>query len=295
MRKRAVWIFDDNYKTPTYLSVASFRNEVNIPVTLLFTGAELSVEVLTAFNAIGNAIEIIHHPINKGNSRRELHIANRLTRMEVMKRWPDELVFMLDGDLMFNTGTDWLINEVEAACEKNGQASFIAGVEEYDRHFYTEKKSQFGKGIHTSKEVLEECLTDVFGYDFEKQLSGKQFNNGVLVVYQCQVLSHFWQLHYENGLKHTEVNPEDDQLPLAVALYNLTIPTHSLPLTYNALGRVDGDYTVYHAWNGKWKKELQKLVQEDYPEKGYAALARKYIDQIPWQIEELNNEKVALK
>ena len=284
-KTKAVWIFDESYKVPTYLSVASWiANCVNTTVELIYTGIDLEDDLKERFLELSDSVSISWEPQFNTVSRRDKHLKNRLKRMEIMKRWPEQLVFLLDGDLLFDRGVERLVSQLEQKIEVYDSEELIAGVPEYDLPFYTEKRDDFGGSKKETEELTHKTLKMVFGDNYATRLSRVQYNNGMLGCIGASSLADLWKAHYLMGLENQEVNPEDDQLPLAVALFDLDFETIELEKKYNSLGYLDGKYCVFHAWNGKWKKELLR-VMNGCVENDYAILLESYWKQIPlhWQ------------
>jgi hypothetical protein len=295
-KKRAVWIFDDSYKIPTFLSVASFREHVNIPISLIYNGTP-DQELIDAFKSLGGAIEFI--PINEHEQQfkswTDRHRENRLARMKIMRQWPEEQVILFDGDLIFSEKIKelpLLIDEGFKNIDTN--KSVVWGVPEYDLKFYTQKRHEDGSSTFTTEEELHQSLANVFGFDWKEQLTGVQYNNGMLVVFNCDALSRTWEKNYLKGIDHPQVNPEDDQLPLRVSMFNHKTEVRKLDIAFNSLGNLTGDYAVYHAWNGKWKAELDKLMEGSTDLEDYGLIAQFYYHKMPIHWSE-KNELVAVE
>lgn len=283
LKKRAVWIFDDSYKIPTFLSVASFKAHMDIPITLIFFGDPES-EVIEAFENLGGGIDMIIR--NKTNhthkNRRERHLINRLARMEIMRLWPKEQVFLFDGDLMFSKE----IKKLESFIDNNFEGidmnrSLVWGVSEYALDFYTSKLDDYNIRTKTSTKELHQCLKEVQGKNWKKKLSGLQYNNGLLVIHNCFALADAWEVNYRKGMKHPLVNIEDDQIPLCIAMFEQNTQTLKIPSCYNSLGKLSGNYVVYHAWGGKWRLELEKIGAGKKDLEDYGRIAQAYYDRIP--------------
>lgn len=283
LKKRAVWIFDDSYKIPTFLSVASFKTHMDMPISLIFFGDPKS-EVIEVFENLGGEIEIIiKNEVNYAyKSNGNQHLINRLARMEVMRLWPEEQIFLFDGDLLFSEEIKKLESCIDDGFEDiNKNRSLVCGVTEYALDFYTSRKDDSNIRTKTTEEELHQCLTDVQGKNWRERLSGLQYNNGLLVFYNCVDLADTWELNYKKGLNHPLVNPEDDQLPLCAAMFEQNTQALELASCYNSLGKLSGDYVVYHAWGGKWKTELEKISEGEKNLKDYGRIAQQYYDKIP--------------
>ena len=103
LKKRAVWIFDESYKIPAFLSVASFREHMDIPVSLFYIGSPTQ-ELIDLFKSLGGDIEfIVEYDVEHTKMKKiDRHQKNRLVRMEVMKMWPQDVVILFDGDTVFS-------------------------------------------------------------------------------------------------------------------------------------------------------------------------------------------------
>ncbi len=285
LKKRAVWIFNEVFKIPTLLSVASFKAHMDIPISLVYIG-DPDLETIKVFEGLGNSIEIIPKQLLQYSKEylENAHIGNRLVRMEVMRKWPKEQVLLLDSDLIFSEKIKQLIPYIDAHFESiKANDSVVWGVSEADRsrRFFTLKIDASGNRIPVSPIETHQCIRDVYGPDWEKRLSGVQYNNGMLLMYNCKALADAWETNYLNGLLHPVVNLQDDQLPLFVAMYDLKTKVLEMDPTFNSLGNLSGDYAVYHAWASTWKKELQKIVQNQPSLEDYGQIAKQYFDKIP--------------
>lgn len=288
--KRAVWIFDDHYKVPTFLSVASFRAQLNVPITLIYEGTP-EQSLVDAFSGIGHSIEIIVSTPNAtaDATTADRHRHNRLKRMEMMRKWPDEQVLLLDGDLIFSEKIVELIEEIDAHFNNfTSDQSLVWGVTEYDRKFYLEKRDQYGERPIVTEPQLQQSLQKIYGPTWEKRLSGLQYNNGMLLVHHCADLADAWERNYLSGLNYPEVNPEDDQLPLSVAMFDHNTQVRELDKAFNSKGWLTGDYAIYHAWNGNWKAAVQSAQADDMDLNEYARIAQRHLSQMPqlWLHEE---------
>lgn len=283
IKKRAVWIFDNSFKIPTLLSVASFREYLDIPITLIYIGIPDS-ELIDSFKNLGDDIEFIcKHVASHTNKRRaERHRINRFTRMEVMRTWPNEQVILLDGDLIFSNRIKQLTEFIDIRF-KNTNKPMVWGVTEKDRRrrFFTVKIDEMGNRFHSNEDEIHQCLNDVYGDNWKKRLSGVQYNNGMLILYNCAQLADAWQKNYLKGLEHPSVNHEDDQLPLFVAMFDLNAETLEMDPTFNSLGKLSGTYATYHAWAGSWKNELKKIENKEENLEDYGHIALKFYDKLP--------------
>jgi hypothetical protein len=285
LKKRAVWIFDDNYKIPTYLSVASFREYIDIPVTLVYRGKP-EKKLIDMFKNLGGPTEFIieedYDEIN--NTRVDSHRKNRLLRMEIMGKWPDEQVIFFDGDMVFSEKIKEFIPFIDKAFKNiRTDKSLVWGVAEADNLFYTAKRLPNGKLNFSTEEEFNQCLKEVYGNNWKKRMSGIKYNNGMLIIYNCTDLANAWKSLYLNGLKHPGVNHEDDQVPLCVAMHDLKTQVMEIKNKFNSKGKLTGDYAVYHAFDSRWKPELKKILNGENNLEDYGIIALKYFEKIPAQ------------
>jgi len=293
IKKRAVWIFDDNYKVPAFLSVASFRQYMDTPITLIYNGTP-DRELIDMFKNLGGKIEfnIVDDKSQPGITSLDRHRKNRFLRMEIMSRWPEEQVLLFDSDVIFSEKIKELSSFIEKAFKnKDRNKPLVGGVTEDDLfYFFTAKRDEIGKLTFTSDEELERCLQDVYGDNWKARLSGSKFNCGMLLIYKCAELADVWKSHYLNGLMHPKVNHEDDQVPFTVAMLDLKTQVIEFKDTFNSKGKLSGEYAIYHAWNRKWKPELQKIMNGETNFEDYGIIALKHFEKIPrhWLENKLN-------
>ncbi len=290
MKKRAIWIINRQYRVPAYIAIASFRSFVGMPVTVLYDEEEIDDQTAQVFREIGPGITLtrllLDHPLEPG--RNTATIRNRLARMQAVKEFADELIFLIDADMAFTDGIRALVPTLESQIE-HPEEPVVGGVIEYDKardnYLYFKPPSE-SRSIPDI--VKHDHYQAVYGPAYEDLLNKKQFNNGLLVFYQGQTLADRWRSYYSKGLDLENINPADDQVPLAVAMQQ--VRTIDLDPTFNSLGRSNGSFAAYHIWDKNWQQELYRLHNHT-ANSIYADIARPFWQAIPfhWIDELLDN------
>jgi len=121
MKKRVFWLFDDNFKIPTFLSVASFYKYCKVEINLVFYGQDVQA-VKELFSNLKIAQLNIEHipehfftfPVEPFNENFRSHIRNRELRFYIAKKAnkADELIYLIDSDIVFNKGIEQLFDLV---------------------------------------------------------------------------------------------------------------------------------------------------------------------------------------
>lgn len=291
---RAIWIFDRAYACLTYLAVRSFVAQVMMPVTLIYCEKDLDADTIAPFRALDVPMEVFtfdelradqavssflpeHYQGAVGND-----LTNRLARFYVLKKYADELVFLLDADMAF---TPLLASKIEDISLAYSRVPTIWGVVENERAFdgylYFNKKDPKGDAIKVPPMVKREIFETVFGTNWEQLAGGFQFNNGLLACWQCGDLVDAWMAYYLKGIESPYVNPADDQLPLAAAIQATGIQVVKLPGYWNSLGKSSGDYVAYHVWAGFWKNALWRCMEGKSPQTDYGNIVSTFWNELP--------------
>ncbi len=288
MVTRAVWIFDKAYALPAFLSIASFVRYVDMPVTVIYCGKQMDPEMEGAFSRLSKQITIltfttrvkVHNPVFLKDA------VNRLARMYVIDRFGEDCVWLFDADTAFSEKIQELINSVRVDIASNrNDLPMIWGVKEYERatesYFFMMVKDANGKRKYLSNATRYQHYEKIYGADWKNLLNSIQFNNGVLAFYQGKKVSGLWKANYLRGLQYPGVNPEDDQLPLMVALKKAGCRIHELEKTYNSMGGLDGEYAVYHPFGHSWKKELWRIAGNEDQLSAYGNIVKEHWPKVP--------------
>lgn len=281
----ATWILDDSFLVPGYVSVASFKKHLDVPVDIYYSGQQLQ-EVARVFDAIGSNISV--HPVPQEiapDGIHDAHIQNRLVRFELAAQSANQTVLMIDADTAFNEGIKKILDTLESEKAAHPDKALVCGVIEYEHAkeawLYFHRKDSDGKDMTTPMAQKQRTFAQVFGPDWERLLDGPQFNNGFLVLHNAAAVANAWKSFYLKGL-HTElVNPMDDQVPLAAALVEQPCRAVSLPATFNSQGHRSGSYSGFHLWAGRWKTELLDVEEGVAHLSDYASIAAEFWEAIP--------------
>ena len=287
------WSINEKFKVPAFISIASFKKHINLPVIIYYDG-EISQEIETVFKGIGPDIsfqQVQEHTI-KGDY--EQHIKNRFTRFDIAKNSDTKTTLMIDADIACNEGVKDLIRSIEEDRKKHPTKAIVWGVVEYEHAaeawLYFNKTNKAGVRFKTPPDEKKIAFAQVFGPNWEQLVSAPQFNNGILAFHNGSALSETWKDYYLKGLSNSYVNPLDDQVPLAVALEQEDCKTIHWPNAYNSKGKISGDYSIFHAWAGQWVNELFKLENDIEALSDYAKIAQEFWGYIPnsWKVDFLN-------
>lgn len=255
------WIVDRRYALPAYLSIQSFLYSMGSDLDgiclTVFTAGLLPDTLLRLFRFLHPALSVNQcavQDLEEGSAT----VVNRRLRFSIVESFSDHPVFLIDADTIFTPGIRSLVRLVKAA-EKPGTT--VWGVVEYE---HTREASLYflpigDLGLRPGAGARATVYQSVFGAD-ARLLEECQFNCGVVGFYQAAELAATWKNFYEKGLKHTGVNCEDDQVPLAVSMRKEGANIVRLLPAYNSMGVLNGDYAVFHAWGGKWLDELIHLL-----------------------------------
>ena len=290
--KRAIWIFDKQYASLAYLAVRSFTEHVDMPVTLIYCEAELEEEILGSFRKLAVELEIIRikelldefpDAISKysGDEAPSGHLLNRLARFLVVRKYSDELIFLLDADMAFSP----LAAEIATISPHSIDTPQIWGVVEHQRagdgYLYFNKKDPKGDAIKVPPRSKMAILQSVFGDEWEKLTGRFQFNNGLLAFWQGKELIEEWEDFYYKGITSPYVNPADDQVPLSAAIQATKIQATKLPSYWNSFGRATGDYIAYHVWAGNWKEDVWRCMEGKKPVTDYGRIIYSFWEGLP--------------
>jgi lipopolysaccharide biosynthesis glycosyltransferase/cephalosporin hydroxylase len=281
----ATWIINESFLVPAYISIASFKKHVNIPVIIYYSG-ELNPTIESTFKAIGSNITVLpveqNTPFTGAFSK---HIQNRFTRFDIAERSSNQTMLMIDADTAFTNGIEQLITSIEKEKSKDRNTAMVWGVVEFehaaDAWLYFNRKDDFGNDLITPPLKKQTAFAEVFGPDWRQLLDAPQFNNGILAFHNCGTLANVWKKYYLKGLANKYVNPMDDQVPLAATLASHKCKTIPLPNTFNSKGWRSGNFSGYHLWAGRWKTELLDLEEGVSNLSDYAKIAQEFWNDIP--------------
>ena len=289
IRKKAYWIFDDEYIVPTFLSVSSFLTWCDIPVVLLYYGNNLPKTESWFYHIIAEKkVSLIHInssffslPVSDYNNVYYSSIRNRELRFYVTSlSGPNDIAYCFDSDLVFNEKCKKLIE-----LDWDGKPS-IYGCKE--RKYTYENVLYFERGIthtvdnHIYPENAKLFYDTIFDEDTDQWLCLPQLNNGVLVFCNVPSLSEAWRYEHNKGLFYAFVNPGADQVTLIAALSKLTyLEVIYLDSVYNSMGKLKGAYGIFHATGGQWRGEIiNALSEQGCVKQSLSDCAKTYLDII---------------
>ncbi|MCP4438510.1 MAG: hypothetical protein GY810_06155 [Aureispira sp.] len=278
----ATWISDRHFLVPTLLSIYSFRKHVETYIRLIYTDhyhdkAELQALLPNVEIQFFTELDIT---IPNHLQAHQATILNRLARMHAVESCSkDQYLFLIDSDTIFSKTISNLVNLLTPKVK-------ISGVVEYEEvanaYLYFATKTNTGSTHSLSQVRKNRVFEAVFGSNWLELVKTPQFNNGFLVFRNASVLAQQWRALYIKGLSNPSVNHQDDQVPLAIATQQLNIKTTPLPNQYNSKGNIYGQYSMYHAWMGRWQWDLIKIAcgQHDYLS-DYGQIALQYWNNLP--------------
>jgi len=288
MRKRALWIFDESYAMLTYLSVCSFIKGCDAIVTLIWCGGNMTDDEKMIFEQIDAPVEIYHFSADVSIYEEHLqsNILNRLARLHYTRMFSEDLLFMIDSDVAFGDTLSDEMQEIDRYFYENeNDPPLISGVVEFlaasDAYLYFKKKDKNGFTRKTPSYKKTEVYNSIYGKDWAKSMQGFQYNNGFLIFYRATKLIDQWERYYLEGLKYAEVNPLDDQVPLAAAIQNTKCRHWLMPPKWNSLGDLQGPFVMFHAWGGEWKIEIDQVLRNKTATSTYGQLIKPYLPDCP--------------
>ncbi|MCB9232389.1 MAG: class I SAM-dependent methyltransferase [Bacteroidia bacterium] len=284
MKRRAIWIIDEGFLVPALVSVRSFLAVLEMPVTIFFCGESGLDEAINAFLEIPGDITVTPWQTETELPRPEFRatVRNRLARMDILSRSPEDLLLMLDADILFGPGFEELMERIEKADPQSPAIWAVPDMDEplqnflYFRLFDAEGRRQ---RLHRADE--EAIFAEVFGPDWNRLLGSHEFNNGMMALYRCQEVARHWKDFYMKGLVEPRVNPEDDQRPLAAALMATGTTMHVLPGSFNSRGELEGDFVAYHAFCARYRMPFCSLEAGQQPCTGFGYIAQQHWPLLP--------------
>ena len=287
-----IWILDSSCLVPALLSTASFPKMDKTRLKVIFCG-EINEEIRMAFAAVKGNLELI----GAEGFQEEIIAEDRLTiwNRQLRMQWADssqnEWNVLVDADLLFSDKVNQLVDELRAQVAIHPHRTIVTGVKEYNTineawlYFKRSGLPKPFKKVPTG--VKKACFKKILGVSFQEAKAIPQFNNGLIAFYNASEVVAEWRRLYLSGLKSEFVNPADDQVPLAVAMYHSREVTIELPNVYNSLGQHDGDYIGWHVWNGRWKNEILAIHKNQIALSRFGQQAQKKWGLIPidWLIQ----------
>ncbi len=288
MKKRALWIFDENYIMLTYLSVCSFVEHCDVVVTLIYCNGEMAARDRKAFTDLNAEVEIYHFDadVSQYDECMQANILNRFARLHYTRLFENDLLFMVDSDVAFGPSLKEDYLEVLAYYKANEDKSpMISGVVEFlsasDAYLYFKRKDEHGFTRKTPEKDQIYAYESIYGDGWQSLIRGFQFNNGFLIFYKARPLIDQWETYYLDGLKNKEINPLDDQVPLAAAIQKTGCAHWQMESKWNSLGDLNGPFNMFHAWGGEWKIEIDQVLVHNTPSSDYGKICQKYLDNSP--------------
>lgn len=292
---RAVWIADRNYAAISFLSISSFLAQADIPICLIFTEEKDDSQIRAVFESLSPRLEWMHFFPDQLPDVWEEDVpvvVNRLARIEALRRFPDDILLMLDSDTAYSEGLaehlDQLQNEIGRL---NQEEAHVFGVVEHRRawdaglFFQPSGRSQWRPPLTPA--LKADIFQEVFGSPPARLQLFPQYNNGILVFRRGDLIADQWADFYLKTVENQYANLFDDQLPLAVAMHDAGLDFKVLPSGWNSLGRWDGDYFAWHPWAGKWKTDLVVLFSGGDPATRFGKILAAHLEKLPetWRIQ----------
>jgi len=288
MNKRALWIFDKNYLMLTYLSVSSFLDHCDINATLIYCGDKIQDSDKNLFLSISKKVEILHFDADVSHiaPHMQANVLNRFARLHYTRLFEDDILFMVDSDVSFSPSLKQDIKEIDERFQDHSLPKpMLSGVVEFlsaeDAYLYYRKLDKRGYTRKTTEESKISGYESVFGNDWRTLIKGFQFNNGFLIFYKAKALIDQWEEYYLKALGNKEINPLDDQVPLAVAIQKTGCDYWKLTSKWNSLGDLVGSFTVFHAWGGEWKIEIDQVLRNQRSTSDYGEICKRYLSNCP--------------
>jgi hypothetical protein len=296
---RAVWITDQDYAAITFLSVSSFLAQIDIPICLIYTGEKDNSEIKRVFESLSPQLEWMHfYPDQLPDIYEGLPVVvNRLARIHALRSFPDGTLLLLDSDTAYSEGLAEHLKQMQEevnTCEL-GKAH-VFGVIEHRRAWDAGLFFQHSDGLIWKKPITSDLKTevfqDVFGEPASRLQLFPQYNNGILIFSQGNLIAETWEEYYLKTVGNEYANLLDDQLPLAVAMYDEGLEFNELPAGWNSLGRWDGEYFAWHPWAGKWKTDLVVLFGGGQPASQFGKILAEHLERLPESWREQLREQV---
>jgi len=282
---KAIWIIDNGYIVPAYLSICSFLKGIDTSVTLVYCGDEDTEEVRSIFTGLSENImfETFTTPEEFKNHKNQRIIVNRLARMHYVEKYCDDITLLIDADTLFSDQCDTIVATLQAECQNKSTAVFgvLDAKIAYRDYLYFNTADDNGRDIVIPLLEQKDIYIDVFGPNWWHHLKGASINNGLVAFYNCPDLIEVWRDYYQRGLNHKYVNPSDDQLPLAAAIHKTGQEVVRLPERFNSKGQVSGDFITYHALSSIWKMQIYSAYHKANAVSDFANLASQFLPVLP--------------
>jgi predicted O-methyltransferase YrrM len=288
MKKRALWIFDKNYLMLTYLSVSSFIDHCDVIVTLVYCGDKMDEADKNIFSGLDTKVEFFNFDVDVSSHEPHLqaNILNRFARLHFTRLFENDLLFMIDSDVGFSSSLKDEILEVESQFQLDSTAiPMISGVVEFldakDAYLYFKTEDKNGFTMKIPIDEKDRTYHSIYGSEWQSLVDGFQFNNGFLIFYKARTLIDQWEEYYLRGLKNKNINPLDDQVPLAAAIQKTECNYWKMGRKWNSLGDLGGSFIMFHAWGGEWKIEIDQVMRNGTSTSDYGEICKKYLPTCP--------------
>lgn len=285
MKVTAIWIIDENYRVPAYASICSFIVSNEIPVVVVYCSTHEVNQTRSYFTGIHPLLcfETYEIPAEFKDHPQKATITNRLARMHYAEKSNDEIILLVDADVLFSNKGNLLLEEISA--NHNPDISNIFGVLDakiaYRDYLYFRTTDENGRDIPVPHLKQKDIYTYVFGTNWWHHLKGASINNGIIAFYKCSRVIDQWRTYYLKGLTHSNVNPGDDQLPLAAAIHKTSQNVVTFSEIFNSKGDIEGQYIVYHALSSAWKMQFYSAFKNEDGVSDFADIAKEVIHDIP--------------
>ena len=116
---RAIWICDRRFAALTWISIASLLEQVNLKITVFYTGDPGDQDIQEAFEELIPDLEWIWFdpPQLPGRVEEAFIIRNRMARFAALRRYPEGRKLLLDSDTVYGDG----IKEAILAWKRHGR------------------------------------------------------------------------------------------------------------------------------------------------------------------------------
>ena len=286
MKKNIIWICNKGYLLPTYLSIKSFvyllnlnSSTNNIRLVLIYCD-KIDSFIQNLFQKF--CIDIVEFRNDTKYQFYQEHIINRLARFYAARFGNEEDInILIDSDTLFNGDINLFIKEFDIPLSEQtiwGNIEYLNSLRDY---------LSFNKDsdVSINKEKID-CYNGIFGENWEDLLESVQFNNGLLGFYKCYELINTWESFFLKGLSYSIICPKEDQVPLAAAIQKQHCNIIPLDNSLNSKGIINGNYTMFHAYGGRWQSEFKLALHAIHTDidlhlSDFALIAKKHLSETP--------------
>ena len=280
-----MWFVDRSYLLPTIVSLSTFTR---LPGTsrYIYASADITPAMLTDLEraAPDARVRRLAHCAPSAFGTDRVHVAHRLARIAAIDELSEEILLLVDSDTAFTAGgSGHLVSHVTGVAA-SVPGAVACGVPEFtrasDSWYYFHRRQPAGGYLNSARSERVRALADIFGPDWARRLRLPAPNNGVLAIIRGRFIGPSWRNLYLSGLRQQHVNPRDDQVPLAAALADVGAALISMPVVFNSLGAVDGDYAVFHALASAWRPEVSRALIGASPRSDYGRLCAEALREL---------------